>query len=367
MAERSSSEVQITVPTSYGPGGSETVRGETTTVTVVKKEKDQKVGIEMGYTQDNRWLVIAAIHKGSLFSQFGELKPGAKLLDVKANGELFRAPSLQQAVALISGAVGELSLTIMPIVDRYGFIISADDFLKQPVTRDMLRHENLQLQKWQKRAATPKAWQEYAKHKPKKLDTRIRQGVPDPVRGFVWKLLAAARAPADFRVLGKYAELSVSEGGEAQQKTFEQIDKDVPRTMTEHIYFRQRGRTGQEALTRVLRAYALFHPQLGYTQGMSSYAAVLLLYLTEEDAFWTFATLMQHCGLAGLFSDGFPMLMQHYDTWQLLLRKHLPRLDKHIKSQLCGFLGVAPWLPPDLNTALARAHSPRLQRYATQT
>ena len=35
-------------------------------------------------------------------------------------------------------------------------------------------------------------------------------------------------------------------------------------------------------LTRVLRAYAAFHPELGYTQGMSSYAAVLLLYMTEE-------------------------------------------------------------------------------------
>ena len=32
--------------------------------------------------------------------------------------------------------------------------------------------------------------------------------------------------------------------------------------------------------------------------------------MTEEDAFWTFATLMKHCGLVGLFSDGFPLLFQ---------------------------------------------------------
>lgn len=49
---------------------------------------------------------------------------------------------------------------------------------------------------------------------------------------------------------------------------------------------------------------------------------------------------MQHCGLQGLFSDGFPMLMQHYDAWQLLLKRHSPRLDRHIKQQLCGFLGL---------------------------
>ena len=76
--------------------------------------------------------------------------------------------------------------------------------------------------------------------------------------------------------------------------------------MTEHIYFRTADGTGQEALTRVLRAYAALNPSLGYTQGMSSYAAVLLLYMTEEDAFWTFATLMDKCTVEGLFTDGFP-------------------------------------------------------------
>jgi len=110
--------------------------------------------------------------------------------------------------------------------------------------------------------------------------------------------------------------------------------------MTEHIYFRSVGKTGQDALRRVLRAYACFHPQLGYTQGMSSYAAVLLLYMTEEDAFWTFATLMQHCGLVGLFEEGFPLLFSHYDTWQQLLSKHHSRLDKHIKKEVLGFLGM---------------------------
>merc|ERR1711871_1509582 len=100
------------------------------------------------------------------------------------------------------------------------------------------------------------------------------------------------------------------------------------------------GKEGQAALTRLLRAYAAFHPQLGYTQGMSSYAAVLLLYMTEEDAFWTFATLMQHCGLSGLFTDGFPYLHHCYDTWQELLKHHCPKLNRHITRQLLDFLSL---------------------------
>ena len=51
----------------------------------------------------------------------------------------------------------------------------------------------------------------------------------------------------------------------------------------------ERAKDGDECLRRVLGAYALHNPALGYTQGMSSYAAVLLLYMSEEDAFWVSA------------------------------------------------------------------------------
>jgi hypothetical protein len=240
---------------------------------------------------------------------------------------------------LIAGAVGDLRLTIMPLLDRYGFIVSMEEFLAHSVTRDMVREENIQLKKWQKRAATPKAWQEYASRKPDKLRKRIREGVPDAVRGFVWKLLAAARSSPEFRQATTWHEL-VAKAADIAEDHAVQIDKDVPRTMTEHIYFRSAGKTGQEALARLLKCYAAYHPELGYTQGMSSYAAVLLLYMTEEDAFWTFATLMKSCGLVGLFVDGFPLLFHHYDVWQQLIQKHLPKVDKHIKQELLQFLGM---------------------------
>lgn len=335
MVEPTSAGVRLTTL----PLVSDQVRGETTIISVHKKSKDVKVGLEMGYSKDGRWLVISEIHPNTLCSTFSELKKGAKLLDVEADGVLHRHPSLQQAVVLIAGAVGDLRLTIMPLLDRYGFIVSMEEFLAHSVTRDMVREENIQLKKWQKRAATPKAWQEYASRKPDKLRKRIREGVPDAVRGFVWKLLAAARSSPEFRQATTWHEL-VAKAADIAEDHAVQIDKDVPRTMTEHIYFRSAGKTGQEALARLLKCYAAYHPELGYTQGMSSYAAVLLLYMTEEDAFWTFATLMKSCGLVGLFVDGFPLLFHHYDVWQQLIQKHLPKVDKHIKQELLQFLGM---------------------------
>mmetsp|Transcript_20645 Transcript_20645/g.64673 ORF Transcript_20645/g.64673 Transcript_20645/m.64673 type:complete len:246 (+) Transcript_20645:839-1576(+) len=107
-----------------------------------------------------------------------------------------------------------------------------------------------------------------------------------------------------------------------------------------HIYFRRGRGDGQAALGRVLRAYACYNRALGYTQGMSSYAAVLLLHLGEEDAFWVLATLLDVCGLARLFEDGFPLLHHFYDCWEALLRKRMPRLAAHIDGALGTFLGL---------------------------
>lgn len=324
------------LPPGDGPS-EEALRGETCVLCLTKRDGAQQVGLELGHSKDGRWLVVSSVVPGTLCAVFSELKPGAKLLDIRANGALHRQPPLEQAAALLHEAVGEVELTIMPLLDRYGFIVSAADFLAAPITRDMLRYENSQLRKWQRRVATPRQWQQYAERKPEKLRRRMRQGVPDAVRGFVWKLIAAGRAPEDFRREGMYATLISRED---RLPCFPQIDKDVPRTMTEHIYFRGSEKAGQHALTRLLYAYACFNPALGYTQGMSSYAAILLLYMTEEDAFWTFAVLMQHCGLQRLFTDGFPLLTQCYDVWQSLLHKHLPKASHHIRKHLLGFLGI---------------------------
>ena len=46
-------------------------------------------------------------------------------------------------------------------------------------------------------------------------------------------------------------------------------------------------------LFNILRAYAAIDAEVGYTQGMSGLAALLLMYMSEEDAFWCLVTLMQ--------------------------------------------------------------------------
>ena len=56
-----------------------------------------------------------------------------------------------------------------------------------------------------------------------------------------------------------------------------------------------------------------FRAQVGYVQGMGFIAGLLLLYMCEEDAFWTLTALLKgalHAPLEGLFCPGLPLLQQ---------------------------------------------------------
>ena len=56
--------------------------------------------------------------------------------------------------------------------------------------------------------------------------------------------------------------------------------------------------------------------QVGYCQGMSQIAALLLMYLnSEEDAFWALSQLMSHprYNMHGFFIPGFPKLIRYQD------------------------------------------------------
>jgi hypothetical protein len=63
------------------------------------------------------------------------------------------------------------------------------------------------------------------------------------------------------------------------------IQADVIRTLSAHQFFEKNGH-GQKALFNVLRAYSIFDLELEYCQGTSFVAALLLLHMSEEEAFW---------------------------------------------------------------------------------
>lgn len=72
------------------------------------------------------------------------------------------------------------------------------------------------------------------------------------------------------------------------------------------MHYRERYSIKQQMLFNVLTAYAMYNSEVGYCQGMSGLAGVLLMYMDEEDAFWSVHILLSDPKYAmhGLYKEG---------------------------------------------------------------
>ena len=59
----------------------------------------------------------------------------------------------------------------------------------------------------------------------------------------------------------------------------ETIEKDLHRQFPDHEMFRKKG-TGKQDLFRVLKAWVLYNPQVGYCQGQAPVASLLVMNMT---------------------------------------------------------------------------------------
>jgi USP6 N-terminal-like protein len=168
---------------------------------------------------------------------------------------------------------------------------------------------------------------------PGKLKNRIRKGVPNSIRGDLWRTLIPIK---DLKEQNKGAfQKHILE--RTDQKTAIQHDKDINRNFRSHKNFRERFGPWQIKLFNVLKAYANYNQDLGYTQGIDSIASMLLIYLEdEEDTFWALVHLMaQPKYLMGdVFLPGFPKLMEDFYIQKQIVSEILPQLHKKFDEEM---------------------------------
>jgi hypothetical protein len=108
------------------------------------------------------------------------------------------------------------------------------------------------------------------------------------------------------------------------------ISRDISRTFPNHSFFQ--AADGRAKLQRVLHAYAMHDPAVGYCQGMAFVAGSLLMYLEEARAFAALVTLMHSAALRALYLPGMAALQLRLRQLEELLRRRSPALAAHLAA-----------------------------------
>lgn len=196
---------------------------------------------------------------------------------------------------------------------------------------------------WEKMLSTP--GRSKIKFDMEKVHSAVGQGVPRHHRGEIWRFLAeqfhlkhpfpSKQQPKDV----PYKEL-------LKKLTSQQhaILIDLGRTFPTHPYFSAQLGAGQLSLYNILKAYSLLDQEVGYCQGLSFVAGILLLHMSEEEAFKMLKFLMFDMGLRKQYRPDMIILqIQMYQLSRLLHDYHRD-LYNHLEEYEIGpSLYAAPW------------------------
>ncbi len=119
---------------------------------------------------------------------------------------------------------------------------------------------------------------------------------------------------------------------------------DLGRTFPTHPYFANPLGRGQLSLFNLLKAYSLLDTDVGYCQGLSFVAGVLLMHMDEEQSFEMLVYLMFSLGFRRQYKpDMIALQIQMYQLSRLLHDFH-KRLYDHLEQNEIGpSLYAAPW------------------------
>nr|XP_030859280.2 ubiquitin carboxyl-terminal hydrolase 6 [Gorilla gorilla gorilla] len=226
---------------------------------------------------------------------------------------------------------GPEPIGIYSSIDRFGILHETE---LPPVTAreaKKIRREMTRTSKWMEMLGE---WETY-KHSSKLVD-RVYKGIPMNIRGLVWSVLLNIQE-IKLKNPGRYQIMK--ERGKRSSEHIHHIDLDVRRTLRNHVFFRDRYGAKQRELFYILLAYSEYNPEVGYCRDLSHIAALFLLYLPEEDAFWALVQLLasERHSLPGFHSPNGGTVQGLQDQQEHVVPKSQPKTMWHQDTEgLCG-------------------------------
>ena len=181
-----------------------------------------------------------------------------------------------------------------------------------------------------------------------KVRVRCRKGIPHSLRAAAWRALSGA-ANLQQKNPGMFEDLLQKES-----EWMVYIEKDLPRAYQLHELFTEKNGLGQTEMRKVLKAYSIYNPKVGYCQGMTSIAGILLMLMPAEQAFWCLVSIMNKY-LPGYFSAGLLAVQLDGRVMESLVHDIDPKISAFLKKNdvqatfyaiewfLCAYTRTLPW------------------------
>ncbi|SAM06195.1 hypothetical protein [Absidia glauca] len=170
----------------------------------------------------------------------------------------------------------------------------------------------------------------------------VRKGVPSHLRGHIWFHYSGAEAKMDANpgVYEKFLKRAQEMGNENEFADL--IERDLHRTFPDNIQFSKAAAKAMAAATldtttatkppaidvlrRVLSAFSVYCPSVGYCQSLNYLVGMLLLFLKEEETFWCLVTIVQTTLPAGVYDVTMEGASIDQAVLMMLLYERMPQL-----------------------------------------
>ena len=171
-----------------------------------------------------------------------------------------------------------------------------------------------------------------------KLLFSLISGIPLALRRRIWKFLSNIRYVSMNHDKNFFKSLLEINNKEIEM----QIKKDIERTS-----LLENCRSGQiekiinskfsemkEKLYNVLKAYAIYDPQVGYSQGTNFIVMVLLSNISSaRETFWTFVQIMHDKNWRLMFIHNTPRLMKVFDKLLESIKTRINDIYEHFEKE----------------------------------